>query len=203
MIRVADAVEKLRDLSLMSGPEGSYYRQAFATVEAELARLRALEDVATRLERPAPDLTAHADAIAAEAARMEAVTPTTDPLDAAVEEARMNVVAWGPDPARDSRSVAMGEEVDALIAAVEACAVARREAGEMQHPDTERFRVLTLHLLRHMTIADIDVFEEAVAEAGGEEPTDDHLVSAARVAVDALRLREDSPSSERLTEWGA
>jgi hypothetical protein len=53
-----------------------------------------------------------------------------DALDAAVEEARMNVVAWGPDPARDSRSVAMGEEVDALIAAVEARAVARERARE-------------------------------------------------------------------------
>ena len=42
----------------------------------------------------------------------------------------MNVVAWGPDPARDSRSVAMGEEVDALIAAVEARAVARERGRE-------------------------------------------------------------------------
>jgi hypothetical protein len=57
-------------------------------------------------------------------------TPTPDALDAAVEEARMNVVAWGPDPARDSRSVAMGEEMDALIAAVEARAVARERGRE-------------------------------------------------------------------------
>jgi hypothetical protein len=165
-----------------------------------------------------------AAALDAEAARMEAVTPTTDALDAAV--ARFN--AWsfcrtllmqgtaiqqdadvGKYPTYEHQSARVDEAareraevLDALVAAVEARAVARREAGEMQHPDTERFRVLTLHLLRHMTIADIDVFEEAVAEAGGEEPTDDHLVSAARVAVDALRLREDSPSSERLTEWG-
>ena len=139
-----------------------------------------------------------AAALDAEAARMEAVTPTTDALDAAVEEAVEVVESLFRYDGRPEQRA-----VRDLVAAVEARAVARREAGEMQHPDTERFRVLTLHLLRHMTIADIDVFEEAVAEAGGEEPTDDHLVSAARVAVDALRLREDSPSSERLTEWGA
>ncbi len=124
-------------------------RARLATVEAQrdtlvpLAQWIALPPTA---DNPAflsdsffPAARATLTAIAAEAARMEAVTPTTDALDAAVEEARMNVVAWGPDPARDSRSVAMGEEVDALIAAVEARAAAaldaeaaRREAGEMR-----------------------------------------------------------------------
>ena len=62
--------------------------------------------------------------------------------------------------------------------------------------DAERFRCLALELLNTMTVAGVDVFEEACAIAwdnGREEPTSEDIVKGARVAVDALRLTLESP----------
>jgi hypothetical protein len=62
--------------------------------------------------------------------------------------------------------------------------------------DAERFRFLALELLNTMTVAGVDVFEEACAIAwdnGREEPTSEDIVQGARVAVDALRLTLESP----------
>jgi hypothetical protein len=63
--------------------------------------------------------------------------------------------------------------------------------------DAERFRLLATELLNNgMIVGGIDVSEEACAEAvahGREEPIDDDRVSAARIAVDALRLELESP----------
>jgi hypothetical protein len=129
-------------------------------------------------------------------------TPTPAQLredaDELREAVRYSIVPWHHAPLYHRAAAALEEQA------------ARMEKPTAQEcPDAERFRVVALHLLRYMTVADVDVFEEACADAvrlGGEEPTDDHLVSAARIAVDALRLREDSPVPEaRTTElrgWG-
>jgi hypothetical protein len=51
-------------------------------------------------------------------------------LDAAVEAQRMQVMAWGPHPAKSARCWVMADDVSALIAAAEARGAARAEARE-------------------------------------------------------------------------
>ena len=73
-----------------------------------------------------------AAALDAEAARMEAVTPTTDALDAAVESSRrllVYVVENGTTPVALTYTELAGR-IAALVAAVEARAVARERGRE-------------------------------------------------------------------------
>jgi ethanolamine utilization microcompartment shell protein EutL len=51
--------------------------------------------------------------------------PTLAELDAAVEAARVQVMAWGPEPDISTRYWVMADDVNALIAAAEARGAAR------------------------------------------------------------------------------
>jgi hypothetical protein len=58
----------------------------------------------------------------------EKIPPTLAELDAAVEEARMQVMAWGPEPDISTRYGVMADDVSALIAAAEARGAAKERA---------------------------------------------------------------------------
>jgi hypothetical protein len=98
---------------------------------------------------------------------------------------------WIERTARNGGTLAAGE--GAVL-----CAEIDRVRG-----DAERFRLLASEFVLGMTIAGVDPIEEAIAIAvgrGGDEPTDDDCLQGVRVAVDALRLRIESPPTGTLCD---
>lgn len=89
----------------------------------------------------------------------------------------------------------VGVHTDVRCMAEQIATLYAERAGERE--DAIRFAVLAREVLVGMTIEGVDIVEEAHAICLGkyyEQAEDDDYTAAARVAVDAIRLRLDSPT---------